>query len=73
MWEFQQILAVTKAKRDLLDIAKRIEKEDENIAITRNGEPVGVMRGISQYEPLMETDPQRQADDASSRGVKKRF
>ena len=55
MEDYQQILPVTKAKRNLLDIVKRMEEEDETIAITRNGEPVGVMMGISRYQALMET------------------
>jgi antitoxin YefM len=55
MEDYQQILPVTKAKRNLLDIVKRMEEEDETIAITRNGEPVGVLMGISRYEALMET------------------
>ena len=55
MEDFQQILPVTKAKRNLLDIVKRMEEEDETIAITRNGEPVGVMMCMSRYEALLET------------------
>ena len=55
MEDYQRILPVTKAKRNLLDIVKRMEEEDETIAITRNGEPVGVLMGISRYEALMET------------------
>ena len=55
MEDFQQILPVTKAKKNLLDIVKRMEEEDETIAITRNGEPVGVMMCMSRYEALLET------------------
>ena len=55
MEDFQQILPVTKVKRNLLDIVKRMEEEDETIAITRNGEPVGVMMCMSRYEALLET------------------
>ena len=42
MEDFQQIFPITKAKRNLLAIVKRMEEEDETIAITKNGEPVGV-------------------------------
>ena len=55
MEDFQQILPVTKAKRHLLDILKRMEEEDATIALTRNGEPVGVMMTLARYEALLET------------------
>lgn len=55
MEDFQQILPITRAKRDLLDIIKHMEEEDETIAITKNGEPVGVMMCMSRYEALLET------------------
>ena len=55
MEDFQEILPVTKVKRDLLDIVKRIEEEDETVALTRNGEPVGVMMPMARYEALLET------------------
>jgi len=32
-----------------------MEEEDETIAITKNGEPVGVMMCMSRYEALLET------------------
>ena len=55
MEDFQQILPVTKVKRNLLDILKRMEEEEATIALTRNGEPVGVMMTLSRYEALLET------------------
>ena len=55
MEDFQQILPVTKVKRHLLDILKRMEEEEATIALTRNGEPVGVMMTLSRYEALLET------------------
>ena len=55
MEDFQQILPVTKVKRDLLDILKRMEEEEATIALTRNGEPIGVMMPLSRYESLLET------------------
>jgi len=55
MEDFQQILPVTKAKRRLLDILKRMEEEDATIALTRNGEPVGVMMTPARYKALLET------------------
>ena len=55
MEDFQKIFPITKAKRNLLDIVKCMEEEDETIAITKNGEPVGVMMCMSRYEALLET------------------
>ena len=55
MEDFQRILPVTKVKRELLDILKRMEEDESTIALTRNGEPVGVMMTLSRYESLMET------------------
>ncbi len=55
MEDFQQILPVTKVKRDLLTILKSMEEDEATIALTRNGEPVGVMMTLSRYEALLET------------------
>jgi prevent-host-death family protein len=55
MEDFQQIHPVTKMKRNFLDILKRMEEEDSTIAITRNGEPVGVLMTLARYEALLET------------------
>jgi prevent-host-death family protein len=55
MEDFQKILPVTKVKRNLLEILKHMEQEEETIALTKNGEPIGVMMSLSRYEGLMET------------------
>ncbi len=55
MEEFEHILPVTKVKRDLLDILRRMEEEEATIAVTRNGEAVGIMMSLSRYDSLMET------------------
>jgi antitoxin YefM len=55
MEDFQKILPVTKVKRNLLEILKQMEEEEETIALTKNGEPIGVMMSLSRYEGLMET------------------
>ncbi len=59
-----QILPVTKVKRTLLDLLRRMEEDDATIALTRNGEAVGVMMTPTHYEALMET-----IDILSDRGV----
>ena len=55
MEDFQEILPVTKVKRELLNILKRIEEEEATIALTRNGEAIGIMMPLSRYEALLET------------------
>jgi prevent-host-death family protein len=55
MEDFQKILPVTKVKRNLLEILKQLEQEEETVALTKNGEPIGVMMSLSRYEGLMET------------------
>ena len=55
MEDFQKILPVTKVKRNLLKILKHMEQEEETIALTKNGEPIGVMMSLSRYEGLLET------------------
>jgi len=55
MADFQNILPVTKVKREFLDILRGMEEEDSTIALTRNGEAVGVMMTPRRYEALLET------------------
>ena len=55
MEDFQEILPVTKVKRELLNILKRIEEEEATIALTRNGVAIGIMMPLSRYEALLET------------------
>ena len=55
MDDIQQIMPVTKAKRELLDIIKTMQEEDSTITLTRNGAPVGVMMTPNRYEALLET------------------
>ncbi len=55
MEDFQKIEAVSKVKRDLLDILKNIEEEDATVAITRNGEAVGVLMSFERYQSMVET------------------
>jgi len=55
MRELQEILPVTRVKKDLLEIIKRMEKLGEVVTITRNGVPVTVMLPFDRYEGLLET------------------
>lgn len=55
MEDFQRILPVSKAKRDFLDLIRQMEQEGSTIALTRDGEAVGVMMPLSRYEAMQET------------------
>ena len=55
MEDFQRIIPVSKAKRDFLDLLKQMEQEGSTIALTRDGEAVGVMMPLSRYEAMQET------------------
>jgi len=51
----QNILPVTKVKREFLEILKAMEEDYATITVTRNGEPVGIMMTPDRYEALLET------------------
>ena len=55
MPEIDKIMPVTNVKRDFLEIIKNMDQDDSTIAVTRNGEPVGVMMTPRRYEAIMET------------------
>jgi len=46
---------VTKAKATLLDIMRRVERTDENIAITKNGVPEAVLMSMRKFRGIIET------------------
>ncbi|MEK6775638.1 MAG: type II toxin-antitoxin system Phd/YefM family antitoxin [bacterium] len=70
MKDLQEILPVTRVKKELLEIIKRIERFDEAVAITRNGVPVSVMMCFDRYEGLMETI-EILSDPATMKALKK--
>jgi|APFre7841882630_1041343.scaffolds.fasta_scaffold66690_2 prevent-host-death family protein len=55
MEDFQKIIPVSRAKREFLDLLKQMEQEGDTIALTRDGEAVGVMMPLSRYEAMQET------------------
>jgi prevent-host-death family protein len=55
MEDFQKIIPVSKAEREFLDLLKQMEQEGDTIALTRDGEAVGVMMPLSRYEAMQET------------------
>jgi antitoxin YefM len=55
MIEIQNIMPVTKAKKELLDIIKQMAEDDSTVTVTRNGLAVGVLMTPDRYAGLMET------------------
>lgn len=53
--EIQDYIPVTKAKNILLDIVRRVERDDETIAITKNGVPVAIILSMDKFKGLLET------------------
>ncbi len=55
MAEIEKIMAVTKVKRNFLDIVKTMNEDQSTITVTKNGEPVSVLMTAERYDALMET------------------
>ncbi len=55
MAEIDKIMAVTKVKRNFLDIVKTMNEDQSTITVTKNGEPVSVLMTAERYDALMET------------------
>lgn len=70
MENFDEILPVTRIKRDLLQLIKRMEEEGTTIAITRKGESAGILMPYSRYESLLETI-EILADEAARESLRK--
>ena len=55
MLTIQDYIPITKAKKSLLDIIRKIEDSDDTIAITKNGVPEAVLLSMNKFEGLIET------------------
>ncbi len=55
MTEIDNIIPITRAKRELLEILKTMADEDATITVTRNGEPVGIIMTPNRYDAMIET------------------
>lgn len=55
MREIQDYIPVTKAKSLLLEIIRRVEKDDDTIAITKKGVPVAIILSMGKFKGLLET------------------
>jgi len=55
MTEIDNIIPITRAKRELLELLKTMADEDSTITVTRNGEPVGIIMTPNRYDAILET------------------
>lgn len=55
MREIHKIVPITKAKNNLLEIIRQVEKEDSIVAVTKNGVPAVVILSMEKFEGLLET------------------
>lgn len=55
MTEIDNIIPITRAKRELLAILKTMADENSTITVTRNGEPVGIIMTPNRYDAMVET------------------
>lgn len=55
MLESYKYVPITKAKNDLLELIRQVEKEDSTIAVTKNGVPAAVILSMDRFEGLLET------------------
>jgi antitoxin YefM len=52
---FDRFVPITQAKNRLLDLTREIERDDDVVAITRNGVPTAILLSPGKYEGLLET------------------
>jgi antitoxin YefM len=55
MWEIHKFIPITKAKNDLLEIIRQVEKEESTVAVTKNGVPTAVILSMEKFTGLLET------------------
>lgn len=50
-----KLIAVSKAKAKLLELARKINEEGEAYVLTKDGEAIGALIPMESYESLLET------------------
>lgn len=55
MREIHQFVPITKAKNNLLEIIRQVEKEESTVAVTKNGVPTAVILSMEKFTGLLET------------------
>ena len=53
--EIDRFISITEAKNKLLDIIRTIEKNDDIIALTKNGLPKAIILSMERFEGILET------------------
>jgi len=55
MWEIHKFVPITKAKNNLSEIIRQVEKEESTVAVTKNGVPTVVILSMERFAGLLET------------------
>lgn len=55
MRDIQDFVTATQAKKDFLEILRRVQDLDQTVAITKNGLPTAVLLSFQHFESLLET------------------
>jgi len=55
MQTIQEYVPVTQAKKDFLELIRKIADADDAIAITKNGTPEAVLISMKKFKSLLET------------------
>ncbi len=55
MPSIDRFVPISEAKNRLLDLAREVERDDDVIAITRNGVPAAILLSPAKFEGLLET------------------
>ncbi len=50
-----QLLSITKAKQQLLELARRTEELGESFIIIKDGSPISALLPFDEYEAILET------------------
>ncbi len=70
MKDIKDFVPITRAKNELLELVRRVETEDDTVAITKKGVPAVVMMSMDKFEGLLET-VDILSDDKTMRSLKK--
>jgi len=70
MKDIKDFVPITRAKNKLLELVRRVETEDDTVAITKKGVPAVVMMSMDKFEGLLET-VDILSDDKTMRSLKK--
>lgn len=70
MKDIKDFVPITRAKNELLELIRRVETEDDTVAITKKGVPTVVMMSMDKFEGLLET-VDILSDDKTMRSLKK--